>query len=154
MAFKLKGSSFYGSSPFKQKKKLEVVPKPKKSTTTAHGQMNDAQAEYEEDKRLYEQYLRNKKANEQEKKEDEAGVGSGSNRKVMKDGPKNKVHGLKKGDTWTNPNAKKSDAQKRADAKRKKYENATPEERKKMQDAANDKADKFHKRGKYKENKK
>ena len=69
-------------------------------------------------------------------------------------GPKNKVHGLKKGDTWTNPNAKKSDAQKRADAKRKKYENATPEERKKMQDAANDKADKFHKRGKYKENKK
>tara|TARA_R100001015_G_C4596470_1_gene151664 strand:+ start:693 stop:1157 length:465 start_codon:yes stop_codon:yes gene_type:complete len=154
MAFKLKGSSFYGSSPFKQKKKQEVVPKPKKSTTTAHGQMNDAAAEYETDKRLYEEYLRNKKANEQEKKEDEAGVGSGSNKKVMKDGSKNKVHGLKKGDTWTNPNAKKSDFQKKVDAKKKKYDNATPEERKKMQDAANDKADKFHKRGKYKENKK
>ena len=87
---------------------------------------------------------------EMEKMEDAKGVGSGSNRKVMKDGPKNKVHGLKKGDTWTNPNAKKSDAQKKADAKRKQWENATPEERKKMQDAANDKADKFHKRGKYK----
>ncbi len=35
---------------------------PKKSTTTAHGQLDDAQAEYETDKKLYEQMMKNKKA--------------------------------------------------------------------------------------------
>ena len=55
------------------------------------------------------------------------------------------------GSGWKNPHAVKSDFQKRVDAQKKKWENATPEERKKMQDAANDKADKFHKRGKYAE---
>ena len=37
------------------KKLLDYVnPKPKKSTTTKHGQLNDAEAEYETDKKLYE----------------------------------------------------------------------------------------------------
>ena len=58
MAFKLKGSHFYGS-PFKQS-----VPKPKKSKTSAHGQLDDAQAEYETDKKLYEA-SKNKKAKNQ-----------------------------------------------------------------------------------------
>lgn len=36
------------------------VPKPKKSTTTKHGQLNDAQLEYETDKKLYEKYKKKK----------------------------------------------------------------------------------------------
>tara|TARA_Y100000592_G_C5419692_1_gene292517 strand:+ start:339 stop:1136 length:798 start_codon:yes stop_codon:yes gene_type:complete len=39
----------------KAKRLLDYVnPKPKKSTTTKHGQLNDAEAEYETDKKLYE----------------------------------------------------------------------------------------------------
>ena len=36
------------------------VPKPKKSTTTKHGQLNDAQLEYETDKKLYEKSKKKK----------------------------------------------------------------------------------------------
>lgn len=38
----------------KAKAKTQKVPKPKKSTTTKHGQLNDAEAEYQTDKKLYE----------------------------------------------------------------------------------------------------
>ena len=130
MAFKMKGPSLY-RSPFKQS---TPVPKPKKSTTSAHGQEDDAAAEYETDKKLYEAYL--KKKNEQDdkaldKKEDAEGKGKGSNRKVMKDG-------------YVNPTQKKKLADRNAE-----YDKKTPAEKKALQDAANDKADKFHKRGKY-----
>jgi len=136
MAFKLKGSSFYGS-PFKQNK---PVPKPKKSKTSAHGQLDDAAAEYETDKKLYAEYLkkknseRNKIHNEDQKqeiKEDKKGVGDGHNKKVMKDG-------------YINPTQKKKIADEKA-----RFNALTPEQKKAEQDAANDKADKFHKRGKY-----
>ena len=40
---------------------------PKKSTVSAHGQLDDAQAEYETDKKLYEQMMKNKKAKKAEK---------------------------------------------------------------------------------------
>jgi|21_taG_2_1085346.scaffolds.fasta_scaffold03659_7 hypothetical protein len=68
---------------------------------------------------------------ELDKKEDEAGVGSGHNRKVMKDG-------------HVNPTQKKKIADEKA-----RYNALSPEQKKAEQDAANDKADKFHKRGKY-----
>ena len=38
----------------KARAKTQTVPKPKKSTTTKHGQLNDAEAEYKTDKKLYE----------------------------------------------------------------------------------------------------
>jgi hypothetical protein len=37
---------------------------------------------------------------ETERREDAAGVGTGSNRKVMKDGPKNRVHGAGNTGNW------------------------------------------------------
>jgi len=41
MAYKMKGYSYSGKSPLKQH--------PKKSTESAHGQLNDAEREYQED---------------------------------------------------------------------------------------------------------
>ena len=133
MAFKMKGPSLY-RSPFKQS---TPVPKPKKSTTSAHGQEDDAAAEYETDKKLYEAYLKKKRAAAEQddkaldKKEDAEGKGKGSNRKVMKDG-------------YVNPTQKKKIADEKA-----RFNALTPAQKKAEQDAANDKADKFHKRGKY-----
>ena len=46
MAFKMRGWSGYQSSPIKQR--------PKKSTESAHGQLNDASADYDRDKRISE----------------------------------------------------------------------------------------------------
>ena len=83
-----------GGFPFKTDPK-----KAKKSTTTAHGQLNDAEAEYQADLSL-------------EQKEDAAGVGPGSNRKVMKDGSKNRVHGVKTPGNWVNPYAVKPNRKK------------------------------------------
>ncbi len=76
-------------------------------------------------------------------------------RKVMNDGPKTGYtitdkKGTRKGtDNWTNPKAVKSDFQKKVDAKKAAYAKMTPAQKKASQDAANDKADRFHKRGKY-----
>jgi hypothetical protein len=39
----------------------KAVPKPKKSTTSKHGQLNDAEKEYETDKKLYDKYMEGKK---------------------------------------------------------------------------------------------
>ena len=154
MAFKLKGSSFYGS-PLKQTK---VVPKPKKSTVTKHGQLNDAQAEYEADKKLYAEYLKKKNADRNKIHYDPSGNFENEDRKQeIKEDKEGKDTNIKipkvmkddGGDKWKNRHAVKSDVQKKVDAKKKEWENATPEQRRKMQKAANDKADKFHKRGKY-----
>tara|TARA_R100001377_G_C3186811_1_gene108904 strand:+ start:638 stop:1141 length:504 start_codon:yes stop_codon:yes gene_type:complete len=73
-------------------------------------------------------------------------------KKKHKDGPKtNAIHNGKviKGN-WVNPHAVKSDAQKKSDAAREAFNKMTPTEKKAVQAAADDKADKFHKRGKYK----
>ena len=91
---------------------------------------------------------------EMEKMEDARGVGSGGNRKVMKDGPKNKVHGLKKGDTWTNRHAKKSDAQRKADEKKHNYSKMTKEEKAKLQKEAEEKARKWRESDEYKRRRK
>tara|TARA_R100001463_G_scaffold771_5_gene3572 strand:+ start:599 stop:1072 length:474 start_codon:yes stop_codon:yes gene_type:complete len=156
MAFKLKSGNkpafkMMGSSPLHFEKDPNKLAERKKKPTGPY----EKGIVYKDGKKYYKAsdgslHTGQVSDYEAELAEDKKGVGSGGNRKVMKDGAKNKVHGLKKGDNWTNKNAAKSDVQKKAEAKKKKYENATPEERKKMQDAANDKADKFHKRGKYK----
>ena len=39
----------------------KTIPKPKKSTTSKHGQLSDAEAEYETDKKLYDKYMEGKK---------------------------------------------------------------------------------------------
>tara|TARA_R100001015_G_C4628618_1_gene188847 strand:- start:78 stop:344 length:267 start_codon:yes stop_codon:yes gene_type:complete len=44
--FKMKGFSKHATTPSK-------LVKPKKSKVSAHGQLNDAEAEYKEDKKLY-----------------------------------------------------------------------------------------------------
>ena len=75
-----------------------------------------------------------------------------SNKKVHTDG--NSTNTVHKGENvsgnWTNRHAVKSDAQKKVDAAKKAHATMTPEQKKIAQDKANDKADKFHKRGKYK----
>jgi len=94
--------------------KRKIV-KPKKSTESAHGQLDDAQAEYEEDMRLYNKSKKDKpvkpkegdmeKYSDLEKYDDDNPTGKAEppkkkkktkspakQRKVMKDGPKNKVH--------------------------------------------------------------
>ena len=43
-------------------KKTEMKP-PKLSTTSAHGQLEDAAAEYETDKKLYDEYMKDKARN-------------------------------------------------------------------------------------------
>ena len=51
----------------KDDKKKEMKP-PKKSTTSAHGQLSDAQAEYETDKKLYDKYMKDKAKKDSMKK--------------------------------------------------------------------------------------
>mgnify|MGYP003133852844 CR=1 FL=1 len=83
------------------------------------------------------------------------GISPKPKKKVMKNGPKTNYtittkDGTRKGtDNWTNPYAVKSDAQKKSEAKKAEYAKMTDAQKKALQDAANDKADKFHKRGKY-----
>jgi len=72
-----------GGFPFKTDPKKKA----KKSTTTAHGQLNDAQIEYEEDKKALSTNIKTPKA--------------------MKDGPKNRVHGAGNTGNWKNPHAVK-----------------------------------------------
>lgn len=71
-------------------------------------------------------------------------------KKVMNDGPKTNVSGVKNPGNWQPANRVKSDAEKKVIAKKKEYNAMTPAQKKTAQDKANDKADKFHKRGKYK----
>ena len=78
---------------------------------------------------------------EQEKKEDEAGVGSGHNRKVMKDDG---------GKDWKNPHAVKSDFQKKVDAKKAAHAKMTDAEKKAAQDKANAKAKAWRNSPEYK----
>ena len=73
-------------------------------------------------------------------KEDADAVGGNSNRKAHKNGPPVAGH---------NRHAVKSDAQKKVDQKKEEFDTMSDAEKKAMQDAADDKADKFHKRGKY-----
>ena len=148
MAFKLKsgnrpvfkqmGSSPLNyNSPLKQDKdgKGKIIYKDgkkyyKASDGTLHtGQVSDYEAELAEDKK---------------------GVGSGSNRKVMKDGSKNKVHGVKNPGNWQPANRAKSDAEKKIEAKKKQWENMTPEQKKAAQDAANAKRKAFEATDEYK----
>ena len=137
--FKMMGSSPLNyNSPLKQDKGKIIYKDGKKyykaSDGTLHtGQVSDYEAELAEDRK---------------------GYGSGGNRKVMKDGPKNKAHGLKKGDTWTNPNAKKSDAQKRAEQAKQNYSKMTPAEKAKLQKQAEEKARKFRESDEYKRRRK
>ena len=145
-------------------KKGPTIPKPKKSTVSKHGQLSDAQKEYETDMKLYNKqstgkggYVKkNKKSPAKQAKQkglgprtafggvknpELTGTKKPFSRKVMKDDG---------GSDWKNRHAVKSDFQKKVEAKKKAWANMTPAQRKAAQDAANDKADKFHKRGKYK----
>jgi len=86
MAYKQKGIDFgNGTDPVKKgKDKKKAV----KSTESAHGQLNDAEAEYQADLSL-------------EQKEDAAGVDTNiKTPKVHKDGSKNRVHGVKNPGNW------------------------------------------------------
>lgn len=131
MAFKMKGPSLYGS-PMKQVKTSNFGPRAAKGDDDQSREL--AKSRYE----MGEYKVDPTKPNTNEYddkaldiKEDAEGKGKGSNRKVMKDGAVNKTQAAKI-------------AKNKADFAKK-----TPAEKKALQDAANDKADKFHKRGKY-----
>ena len=125
MAFKMKGPSLY-SSPLTQKKTKGFGPR------AAQGE-DDQSKELARSKYEMGEYKNDPTETDAqvEKREDAEGKGSGSNRKVMKDG-------------YVNPTQKKKLADRKAA-----FDKKTPAEKKALQDAANDKADKFHKRGKY-----
>ena len=129
MAFKMKGPSLY-RSPLPQKKTKGFGPRAAEGSDDQSKEL--ARSKYE----MGEYKVDPTKPTVQDdkaldKKEDAMGVGKGSNRKVMKDG-------------YVNPTQKKKLADRKAA-----FDKKTPAEKKAMQDAANDKADKFHKRGKY-----
>lgn len=129
MAFKMKGPSLYGS-PMKQVKTSNFGPRAAKGDDDQSREL--AKSRYE----MGEYKVDPTKPSVQDDKaldikEDAEGKGKGSNRKVMKDGAVNKTQAAKI-------------AKNKADFAKK-----TPAEKKALQDAANDKADKFHKRGKY-----
>ena len=134
MAFKMKGYSYPGKSPLMNKTDLR-----KKSGFGPRAAEGEDDQSKELAKSRYEmgQYKNDPTRTDSqiEKDEDARGVGSGSNRKVMKDG-------------YINPTQKKKLADRKAA-----YDKLSPAEKMKLQDAANDKADKFHKRGKYAKNK-
>tara|TARA_R100000654_G_scaffold47511_2_gene73733 strand:+ start:555 stop:1727 length:1173 start_codon:yes stop_codon:yes gene_type:complete len=209
-----------------------TVPKPKKSTVSKHGQLSDAQKEYETDMKLYKKqstgkggYVKKKKKSPTKQKQQSSGKDRVWSEQYKKDfkkaldtskeklkakkklsakdavnmilkqgftptkgatyqkpspakqmpvktkglGPRTAFGGVKNpeltgtkkpfsrkvmkddgGSDWKNRHAVKSDFQKKVEAKKKNWANMTPAQRKAAQDAANDKADKFHKRGKYK----
>jgi len=161
----MKGFPYPGKSPMKNKSLKKVV-KELRGAVKAHGKQADVLEEHmssspmkiKKGKIIYKDGKKYYKASdgtlhtgqvsdyETELAEDRKGVGSGGNRKVMKDGAKNQsvMQGGKKVN-FKNRNAKKSDAQKRVDAKRKAYNKMTPAEKKKLQDAANAKRKAFEK---------
>ena len=65
-----------------------TVPKPKKSTVSKHGQLNDAQLEYETDKKLYEE-------SKKKKSPAKAKGGTDPKKKKKKDDSKTKTYSLK-----------------------------------------------------------
>ena len=177
MAFKMKGWGGYQKSPLEYERNPQDFAKrkagPKNEVETGIVYRNGKKFWKAPDGSLHtgqvDDYMREKKADEQFKKKSPnkynedgmpvktSGLGprrafggvknpeldpthkKPKKRKVMKDG----------GSGWKNPHAVKSDFQKKVEAKKKAWANMTPAEKKAMQDAANDKADKFHKRGKY-----
>ena len=132
MAFKMKGSSFYGSTPFKQVKTKNFGPRAAKGD-------DDQSKEYARSRYEMGEYkvdptaptVQDDKA--LDKKEDAMGVGKGSNRKVMKDGAVNKTQAAKiaknKADFAKKTAAEKKALQDAANAKRKAFE-ASPEYKK------------------------
>tara|TARA_R110000772_G_scaffold198688_5_gene309387 strand:- start:25 stop:552 length:528 start_codon:yes stop_codon:yes gene_type:complete len=135
MAFKMKGSSFYGSTPFKQVKTKNFGPRAAKGDDDQSKEL--ARSKYEmgeykndptgqadtndfDDKAL-------------DRKQDAEGKGKGSNRKVMKDGAVNKTQATKiannKADFAKKTAAEKKALQDKANAKRKAFE-ASPEYKK------------------------
>ena len=136
--FKMMGSSPLNyNSPLQQDKKGKIIYKDGKkyyqaSDGSLHtGQVSDYEAELAEDKK---------------------GYGSGGNRKVMKDGSKNKTIMDGKAINFKNRHAKKSDAQKRVEQKRRDYNKLSPAEKKKLQDAADARRKAFEKSRKKKGN--
>lgn len=102
MAFKMKPWSGYqaamGKSP------LEYEKDPKEFAKRKSGPKNEKTTGivYRDGKKYYKAkdgslHTGQVSDYEQERKEDAAGVGSGHNKKVMRDGPKTKVHGIKGG---------------------------------------------------------
>ena len=130
MAFKMKGYSYPGKSPLMNKTDLR-----KKSGFGPRAAEGEDDQSKELAKSRYEmgEYKNDptRTGSQIEKYEDAKGVGKGSNRKVMKDG-------------YVNPTQKA-----KIKKERDRYNALTPAQKKAEQDAANDKADKFHKRGKY-----
>lgn len=132
MAFKMKGSSFYGSTPLKQVKTKNFGPRAAKGD-------DDQSKEYARSRYEMGEYkvdptaptVQDDKA--LDKKEDAMGVGKGSNRKVMKDGAVNKTQAAKiaknKADFAKKTAAEKKALQDKANAKRKAFE-ASPEYKK------------------------
>lgn len=131
MAFKMKGSSFYGSTPFKQVKTKNFGPRAPKGD-------DDQSKEYAKSRYEMGEYkvdptkptVQDDKA--LDKAEDAAGVGKGSNRKVMKDG-------------YVNPTQKKKLADRKAE-----FDKKTTAEKKAMQDKANAKRKAFEATPEYK----
>lgn len=155
MAFKMKGFPYPGKSPLRYEKD------PKEMVQRKSGPKNEKKTGivYRDGKKYYKApdgslHTGQVSDYEMEKMQDEQGVGSGHNRKVMKDGPRNKAHGLKKGDTWTNPHAKKSDAQRRSEQAKQNYSMMTKEEKAKLQKEAAEKARKWRESDEYKRRRK
>jgi hypothetical protein len=132
MAFKMKGPSLY-RSPLTQKKTQGFGPRASEGSDDQSKELARSKYEMGEYKNDPTGQADTNDFDDKalDRKQDAEGKGKGSNRKVMKDG-------------YVNPTQKKKLADRKAE-----YDKKTPAEKKAMQDAANDKADKFHKRGKY-----
>ena len=93
MAFKMKGFGGYVSSPAKQK--TDGKGPVRKPNPTVKAEVKKTKFEKMTEEELAANKASNKKRSDadraQDAREDGAGVGSGSNRKVMKDGAKNKA---------------------------------------------------------------
>jgi len=132
MAFKMKGPSLY-RSPLTQKKTKGFGPRASEGSDDQSKELARSKYEMGEYKNDPTGQADTNDFDDKalDRKEDAKGKGKGMNRKVMKDG-------------YVNPTQKKKLADRKAA-----FDKKTPAEKKAMQDAANDKADKFHKRGKY-----
>ena len=135
MGFKMKGASLHQGTD--GHKKAVEAKKAENKANLGEGFMRPPykkQVGPTEKRSGYHGY-KNSKSNldsKQEKAEDAKGVGTNvKTRKVMKDG-------------YVNPTQKKKIADEKA-----RFNALSPKQKKAEQDAANDKADKFHKRGKY-----
>ena len=147
MGFKMKGSSFYGSTPLKQVKTTGFGPRAAKGDDDQSKEL--ARSKYEMGEYKVDPTGQANTNDFDDKaldlKEDAEGKGKGSNRKVMKDGAVNKTQAAKiaenkaKHDALTD--AEKKALQDKANAKRKAFE-ATPEYKKRRAnaDAKNKKA--------------